>query len=50
MLPQKTIKMIPDVCRTVEQAAWFHGIGKNHSDDVIESVIEDLKALSELLG
>jgi len=50
LLPTKTLDMIPSVCRTVEQAAWFHGLGKKAPRDVIEAVCEDLQALSDFLG
>ncbi|CAL8144232.1 unnamed protein product [Orchesella dallaii] len=50
LLPPKTQALIPDVCKTVEQAAWFHGIGKMTPDDVRKAVIDDLRSLSEFLG
>jgi len=50
LLPPKTQALIPDVCKTVEQAAWFHGIGKMSPEDVRKAVIDDLKSLSEFLG
>jgi len=50
LLPNKTKEVIPDVCRTVEQAAWFHGLGKKAPNEVIASVTDDLKSLSEFLG
>lgn len=50
LLPAKTIQMIPQVCKTVEQAAWFHGIGKKTPRDVTEAVTQDLTALANLLG
>ncbi|ODM93756.1 hypothetical protein Ocin01_12926 [Orchesella cincta] len=50
LLPMKTQLLIPDVCKTVEQAAWFHGIGKMSPDDVRKAVLADLGSLSEFLG
>jgi len=49
-LPPATIASIPNVCRTVEQAAWFHGIGKKAPADVVEDIIRDLASMSRLLG
>lgn len=35
---------------TVEQAAWFHGLGKKSPEDVHSAVLDDLKSLSEYLS
>jgi len=45
-----TMQMIPEVTRTVEQAAWFHGIGKQTQPDVLAAIHKDIKALSDFLG
>lgn len=50
LLPKKTQELIPDVCKTVEQAAWFHGIGKMTPEEVKRAVLKDLHSLSEFLG
>jgi len=50
LLPKKTVEVVPDVCRTVEQAAWFHGLGKKAPKDVMAAIDEDLNSLSEYLG
>lgn len=49
-LPPATVQMLPEIRKTVEQAAWFHGIGKKKPQDVVSAVETDLKALSEFLG
>jgi len=50
LLPKKIQELIPDVCRTVAQAAWFHGIGKMTPAEVKKAVLKDLSSLSEFLG
>jgi len=50
LLPKKIQELIPDVCRTVAQAAWFHGIGKMTPAEVKKAVLKDLASLSEFLG
>ena len=50
LLPARTLQMVPQVCKTLEQAAWFHGIGKKSPRDVTEEIIADLAALSNFLG
>ncbi len=49
-LPFSTEANVPEVCKSVERAAWFHGIGKMNSYDVAAELLVDLESLSELLG
>lgn len=49
-LPDNARESIPSVARTVEHAAWHHGIGKRTPTEVVEDVIKDLAALSIQLG
>jgi hypothetical protein len=49
-LPPNSGVSIADVCRTVEQAAWYHGIGKKSPDDVVSEILRDLASLSKILG
>jgi len=50
LLPKKIQELIPDVCKTVAQAAWFHGIGKMSPAEVKAAVLKDLSDLSKFLG